>query len=373
MFLWRTVGYVASFAVAVRAWTHASRSELDQALRTRDDTLVAFVDPESGNSQLLETDWTTIAKSDRRLLSIDCTYETKLCLDQDVRSFPAIRLYHSAKTFDYYRGPRKAAEISAFLGRSKRPVVSTLGLDNATSFAIIDTFVFILHLTEQDGGKGLYRQFHDVAVANAHRCSFGVVLLQGEHASSYLHCYNNLDGLTSSTGNFYSDPKSLDHFLKLCTARLVPEMTRLTRTEFTMSASDVLYFFDTDPVRREQFAAGIKDVAKKHRFTLRVVTADPMMFPDLPGKLGLEWIFPAISYQHAETELMYPSLPTDIITPEFVAHFIDTVKDGSALPAFQTATPTAEEEEDGWEVPLKGIRREDKLRNGHKDGTHDEL
>lgn len=122
--------------------------------------------------------------------------------------------------------------ISAFVSRSLRPVISSLGLENVTDFAYTDSVIFILRLTDRDVGKGLYKRFHDLASDNAHRYSFGVISRDPEDGPSSLDCFNNLDDVTLSTTDFFSHIFSLDEFLTSCATRLVTEMTHLNEADF---------------------------------------------------------------------------------------------------------------------------------------------
>jgi protein disulfide-isomerase A1 len=44
----------------------------------------------------------------KNFVSIDCVSESKLCKENDVISYPAIRLFRKNKSVARYRGPRKA-------------------------------------------------------------------------------------------------------------------------------------------------------------------------------------------------------------------------------------------------------------------------
>ncbi|KAF6808957.1 protein disulfide isomerase, partial [Colletotrichum sojae] len=308
------------------------------------------------NSQLLEAEWSTITDHEKDLLSINCAADTSLCEEHDVRSFPAIRLYRSAKTFEHYRGPRQANEISAFVNRSLRPLVSGLGPENITTFTSADSHVFVLHLTEEDAGAGLYRRFHELASRNAHLYSFGVIPRKRVHRPSFLDCFNNLDDTKNSTTEFYTNVFSLDEFVDTCTTRLIPEMTHKNKKAYTESKTNVLYFFDFNSARREQFATDVRDIARKVTRGLKFVTVDPPSFPDVPASVGLRWNFPAIALQNNGNGLMYPSESSNDITAGFVERFLCSVADGKAKPAFHDY-----ENDYGQHDADAGARRHDEL------------
>ena len=47
------------------------------------------------------------AVQDAKVMSINCAEDLDLCLEMDVRAYPAIRLYSGNGRVSRYRGPRK--------------------------------------------------------------------------------------------------------------------------------------------------------------------------------------------------------------------------------------------------------------------------
>jgi protein disulfide-isomerase A1 len=60
-------------------------------------------------SKALELEWISMeTEIMKNFVSIDCVSESKLCKENDVISYPAIRLFRKNKSVARYRGPRKA-------------------------------------------------------------------------------------------------------------------------------------------------------------------------------------------------------------------------------------------------------------------------
>lgn len=57
---------------------------------------------------MLEWEWPAIKEVEPNVLSVDCSVETDLCLEHDVRHYPTVRSYRTGKMHARYRGPRKA-------------------------------------------------------------------------------------------------------------------------------------------------------------------------------------------------------------------------------------------------------------------------
>jgi len=334
MSLWIRIVLLGLFSIPVWGWSHVHGTELQELLNNQDYTLVAFIGSENAQSQLLDTEWPTVADAGGSHISIDCNTEAEFCEKQDVRSFPAIRLYRSGgQVYEHYRGPRLASKIKAFVKRSLRPAVSGLGAENVTDFSSTDDYVFILHLTDADAGRGLYKRFHDLATAFRDRYSFGVVPAKEQDGASTLECYNSLDEVQRSTQNLVDNFNSLKGFFEICTSRLVPEMTRENKKYFTEGTGNVLYYFSSHPDDRERFSSSLRETVRKHIKDLEFVTIDPVAFPEVPANIGLKWDFPAIALQDKSRGLVFPSEKNDYITPSMVENFVRSFKDGNTSPS----------------------------------------
>ncbi|KAK1992246.1 hypothetical protein LX36DRAFT_694338 [Colletotrichum falcatum] len=280
---WIRLALLGLFSVPSWCWSHVRATELQELLNTRDHTLVAY------------------------------------CIARE------------AKCTSITEGLDSPA---AFLNRSLRPAVSGLGAENVTDFSSTDDYVFILHLTDADAGKGLYKRFHDLATAFRDRYSFGVVPAKEQDGVSTLECYNSLDGVQRSTQNLVDDFNSLKGFFEICTDRLVPEMTRGNKKHFNEGTGNVLYYFSSHPDDRQRFSSSLRETVRKHIKDLEFVTVDPLAFPEVPANVGLNWGFPAIAVQDKSRGLVFPSEKNEYITPDMVENFIQSFKDGDASPSF---------------------------------------
>lgn len=179
-------------------------------------------------SQTLESEWTSAqGTAGDKLLSVDCSTETNLCHQHGVSSFPTIRLHNPDGTQTRYRGPRKAPSILSFLRRTTRPAVSPITPANLTTFQSIDDVVIIGHFSR---GTALQQHFKEIAAQYQDRYSFGRVA-DAQAQAPEMECFNNLDGAQRSTTEFPS-PTSVEAFVKLCAARLIPEFTRRNELDF---------------------------------------------------------------------------------------------------------------------------------------------
>ncbi|CRK13441.1 hypothetical protein BN1723_010024 [Verticillium longisporum] len=185
------------------------------------------------DSEALEWEWPVIKEKEPNVLSVDCAAEPDLCLEHDVRAYPALRFYRSGSLYARYRGPRKASSILPYMQRIMRPVVDGLEAANLTSFKDSDDVVFILYLRGQDAGRGLYKRFHDLAeefhdrytFAIASRATDGSADELGEDAPSVLRCFNHRDGREAELDHFFQDtPKKAEDIRDALAAHLPTDL-----------------------------------------------------------------------------------------------------------------------------------------------------
>lgn len=117
--------------------------------------------------------------------------------------------------------------IIAYLRRALRPIMSTVDSKNITSFRSIDDVVFVAHLRPHD--TNVHDRFEALAGQYRDRSSFAVA--SDAQDQSGITCYNNLDEVQMSTAEL-SAVESLENFVRLCSAPLIPELTRRNELQY---------------------------------------------------------------------------------------------------------------------------------------------
>ncbi|EFQ27242.1 uncharacterized protein GLRG_01737 [Colletotrichum graminicola M1.001] len=320
-------------------WSHVSGTELQELLSNQDYTLVAFIGV-SFPSLVLDLD---IVKNMTKWMEVT----SQNCIAQGVKCMNITEGLDSPATF---------------VKRSLRPAVSGLGAENVTDFSSTDDYVFILHLTDADAGKGLYKRFHDLATMFRDRYSFGVVPAKEQGGASTLECYNSPDEVQRSTQNLVDDFNSLKGFFEICTSRMIPEMTRENKKYFTEGTGNVLYYFGSHSDDRERFSSSLRETVRKHIKDLEFVTVDPVAFPEVPANIGLKWNFPAIALQDKSRGLVFPSEKNDYITPSMVENSLRSFKDGNTSPSLWDPVEIGTKDEDlGVETSNEEVATHDEL------------
>ncbi|KAJ9603980.1 protein disulfide-isomerase precursor [Cladophialophora chaetospira] len=162
---------LGTLTTAVYGWQHSSSANFHSTVDSNDLTLAAFVVPWTVPCISLAAEWEA-AKSqlpESSLITIDCSNETSFCAQQNVHSYPAIRLFRGGSEHsERYRGPRKTSAFVPFVKRASLPVVSTVDAHGLVNLLAIEGITFVAYLNEDDN----VTRSHFTKVAGAFRDRF---------------------------------------------------------------------------------------------------------------------------------------------------------------------------------------------------------
>ncbi|OIW23005.1 hypothetical protein CONLIGDRAFT_719550 [Coniochaeta ligniaria NRRL 30616] len=313
------------------AWNHASEVGLAEAWRSQKYALVAFILPNHRASEALEPEWSAIEKeeTDGRIISVDCAAEPKVCEQQGVNSFPAIRLYQDqGARMERYRGPRRASSIRSYLRRALRPVLSTVTDKNLTVFRGVDDVVFVAYLRPKD--TVLRDWFHTLAKRYRDRFSFAVTMT--EQPSSAVHCYNNVKGAEIVQGDLNA-VDSLQHFVKLCSVPLIPELTRRNDIEYNSKDKSFVHYFVSSVDERDEYLSEMLPLAKKYEEYLQFTTIDATEYPEMLPVYGQQpGSTKVLSVYHPSNGQIFPQRRMEKLSAAVVEQFLLDIVGGKVRP-----------------------------------------
>ncbi|PTB75832.1 ER-resident thioredoxin [Trichoderma longibrachiatum ATCC 18648] len=288
--------------------------------------LLAFVAPKLETSKALLKEWQTVQQNVASTATIDCPSSPKLCQEMDVVSFPAIRLYQKDGSMKRYRGSRRAAAIESFVKRALEPSVQDIPGQQLAGFIASDDFVFIAKLLgESESINAHYRVFAD---EYSDRYSFGITT-SDSLASNGVWCYNNVDG-TQHAATDLNDPNALKKLLNLCTAEIIPQLTRRNEMTHLSSGRSLVYYFSNNEADREAYVKSLKPVAQRYAEFLQFVTVDSREYPDMPRNLGVRSAG-GLAVQNVHNGQIFP-FRGDAALPGQIDQFIVAISEGRAQP-----------------------------------------
>ncbi|KAL6696051.1 hypothetical protein J3F84DRAFT_408015 [Trichoderma pleuroticola] len=301
-------------------------AEVKKYLAENEYTLLAFVAPNLQTSKTLLKEWQIVQKSISSVAAIDCLSAPTLCQEMDVVSFPAIRLYQKDGPTTRYRGPRRAAAIEAFVKRALRPSVQDVDGKKLQDFVLSDDIVFLLRL--QDENKILEARFRDFAQEYSDRYSFGITTAKSDRPDG-IWCRNSIDQKENDAQDL-DDPNSLNNFLRICTAELIPQLTRRNEMAYLSSGRSLVYYLSTSEEGREAYTKALKQVAGRYAEFLQFVTVDSNEYPDMPRNLGVG-SGAGLAVQNIHNGQVFP-FRGDASSPDAIDQFIVAISEGRAQP-----------------------------------------
>ncbi|KAI1844109.1 hypothetical protein JX265_009628 [Neoarthrinium moseri] len=304
------VSWLATLVVCANAWGLVSPIELESKFKESSLVAVAFIAPSEAKSQSLETQWEGAAsEANIPLLSIDCVANADACKPHTDSAYPTVKLFNNGEATSKFQGPRRATAILAWLERTQRPVLSDVDITSLTAFRSADETVFIAYIDPEDVESRAV--FQDVAEAFSAEFTFGISTDAESRASEELQapaikCYKPIDGDTKVFKGKL-DQQSLESFVKEASRPIIGELLPHTHQRFLDREWPMVYVFAETEAERTELRQSLKKLARSQYESLTMVTVDPLEFPELPAKLGLEaGVFPSGAVHQLSTNRIYP-------------------------------------------------------------------
>lgn len=289
---WTLCWVLAAVSSQTAAWELTAAPDLETKLMGEATAVVAFIDPSSAVAKALEPAWLDAAAStpSAAFLSVDCTVQLDTCQRYSPSSSASIQLVRRGSSMATYQGPRRASAITAWVDRVQRPVVSKLSAESEGEFESIDETVLIAYIPPSDAASRA--AFEEVALRYYHEFTFGILDVP-EHQWSQrdgmpnVKCYRPLD----KDMKVHSGPlaiESLEMFVKEASRPVIGELLPSNHQRFLDRGWPMVYVFATTESERAEMRQTLNKMARGQYDSLTMVTVDPLDFPELPAKLGLE-------------------------------------------------------------------------------------
>ncbi|KAI0834448.1 thioredoxin-like domain-containing protein [Hypoxylon sp. FL0890] len=289
------------------AWGHLAESELQSALSKENGAIVVACNKKSEH---LETEWSlAIPDAQVPLISIDCAANPSVCASHGASSSSIVKLLKHGDAILTYNGSRRASALLAWINRIQRPIVSELSAATLENFKKTDETVFIAYLHADD--ETSKAAFADVAGQYHEEFTFATTAdeaaLKAEKVTARtVKCYKPLDGDTHELTSL-SDVAALERFVKEASRPMIGELLPHNHQRLLDRGWPMVYVFAATEAERSEIRKELNKVARSHYESLTMVTVDPLEFPDLPAKLGLDPdVFPAGAVHQLSKDRIYP-------------------------------------------------------------------
>ncbi|KIW18799.1 hypothetical protein PV08_03088 [Exophiala spinifera] len=298
----------------------------------------------------LAEEWAT-AESEltQPLVSVDCTAEPDLCAEHDVRSYPAIRLFHGRLAGDTnktssirYRGPRKAPSIVPFVKRAALPPISTVTAHNLTDLTSIDSVTFVAYLDDDDGNV-MRTRYARVARAFHDRFVFGVAQddqlaeQEGIDTSSIVAYKSDVGDRDVFVLDATTKRADIEKFVLEASTPLIGELTRRNERTYMIGYKLLAYMFVSNDRDRASLRRSLHPVAKQFKDYVNFVTVDSHEYGHMAPGLGLNLSgdggeSPAFTVYSAWKDQVFPYPETQHVTAQQIEAFMLQILHGDRAP-----------------------------------------
>ncbi|KAI0846228.1 thioredoxin-like domain-containing protein [Daldinia vernicosa] len=297
--------YTLFFDIAY-TWEHISGPDLESILKNNEAATVVVCNKKTEH---LETEWSlALPEAKVPFVSIDCTANAAICASHGVSLSTTVKLFSKGEPVSTYTGPRRASALLAWADRVQRPVISEVNAATLEDFKKADETVFIAYLSTDD--EASKAAFADVADRYREEFTFGVATdddaLEVEKVTApVVKCYKPLDGDIHDFDN-PSDAAALEAFVKGASRPVIGELLPHNHQRFLDRGWSMVYVFAATEAERAGIRKDLNKIARGNYKSLTMVTVDPLEFPDLPAKLGLDpTVLPAGAVHQLSKDRIY--------------------------------------------------------------------
>ena len=263
-----------------------------------------------------------------------------------------------------------AIRLLHFVARLRRPVVSQVTAEDLNEFKKCDETVFVAFIDPTD--EEAQRAYADVAQRYHEEFTFGLaasgVETPGGMTAPAVVCYKAVDGDSVSFTSFDKSGE-LDTWVKDASRPVIGELTPHNHQRFLdvgLPLTDYLrrvlltlvkrgwpmvYLFAPTEPERQELRKAVYKFAKNYYDSITTVVVDPLDFPGLMEKLGLEpGVYPAGAVHRLATDSVYPYPKGRPYTPSAMQQWGLDVYQGRIKPWTPPGVTTS------VEVPGQGVK-----------------
>ncbi|CAG8709036.1 4692_t:CDS:2, partial [Ambispora leptoticha] len=286
------------------------------------DTFHSIVDPE--NVILVEffAPWCGHCKA---LAKVDCTAESELCQEHEIRGYPTLKVFRDGNATDY-TGGRKEDSIISYMKKQTLPAISDVTVENLDTFKDSENVVIVGFFTADSQEE--YNTFAKVAEAN--RDSDFVFGATGQKEAAdkedlkppVIVLYKNFDERNATLYPPFDEEK-LSTFIKTNSIPLLAEIGPENYAAYVDSGLPLAFLFYENDEQRTTLGKEIEPIALETKGKVNFVYIDAVKYGSHAQNINLKEVWPAFGIQKPEEGLKYPYDQSKEITTENIRAFIE--------------------------------------------------
>ncbi|TPX66860.1 hypothetical protein SpCBS45565_g04242 [Spizellomyces sp. 'palustris'] len=303
-------------------------------------SLIEFYAPWCGHCKALAPEYEKAAtelKSSVPLAKVDCTEQTELCQEHDVRGYPTIKVFREGEPSEY-KGQRTADSIIGYMKKLALPPVSELSADKVKEFAESDKVVIVGFF--EDKASDEYKAYE--AAANKLRDTFLFGATTEEEAfkaqrvkAPAIVLFKKYDEGKNTFDEKFEEG-AIAKFVQTVSVPLMDEIGPENYGYYMESGIPLAYLFVSTPEERKTVGKDIEPLAKEFRGKVNFVYIDASKFGGHAKNLNLKESWPAFVIHESEKNLRYPFDQANKLNAADVKAFVQDFVNGKLEPSLKS-------------------------------------
>ncbi|CAG8748453.1 18086_t:CDS:2, partial [Racocetra fulgida] len=303
--------------------------------------LVGFFEPRRPRSKILALEYeaaATALKADNiKLAKVDCTVETNLCAEYEIRGYSTLKVFKEGKPIEY-TGNRKAALIISYMKRQSIPTVSDVNVDNLDTFKDINEVVIIGYWdSESQNERDIF-----ITVAESLRNDYAFGQTEQKEAATMnevtapaVVLYNKFDEDKYILKSPFTK-EQLETFIKAYSVPLMAEIEVENYDSYINSGLPIAFLFYENDEQRVYLGKAIEPVAKNFKGQVNFVYINASKFGRHAKNIELKQIWPAFGIYNPVENSKYPFSQSEKITTVNIQAFVSKFVKGEIPPSIKS-------------------------------------
>jgi len=303
--------------------------------------LVEFYAPWCGHCKALAPEYeiaaTALKVENIKLAKVDCTAETQVCSEQDIKGYPTLKVFKDGNASEY-NGGRKADLIVNYMKKQALPAISDVNVENFDTFKDSDEKVIIGFF--DDNSQEEYNTFSQTAEELREDFLFGAtgqkdVITKAEVKPPTVILYKKFDeGKNILEGSFTKE--ELTTFIKKNSIPLLAEIGPDNYASYVDSGLPLAFLFYENAEQRTKLGQEVESVAKEFKGQVSFVYIDAEKFGQHAENINLKQTWPAFGISKPEENLKFPFDQSKEITTEAIKEFVTQFVKGEIKPSIKS-------------------------------------
>ena len=284
----------------------------------------------------LETAAGTLKADNIKVGAIDCTVETEICTQFEVRGYPTLKVFRKGEQASDYQGGRETDEIVSFMRKAAAPTVTIITAAEVESIAHKDRVVVVASIPS--GETEQITAYEKVAKELRLEYSFYRV---SEATAAGITLFKTFDeGKAEYSGDFTEE--SISEFVKTNALPIMDDISQQNYARYAKTGLPLGFLFVSSQEQRDTIGQEVENVAREHKGKINFVYIDANKFAGFADNLGVKQEWPAFAVQHKNFK--YIASQEEPLTGAAVAKLAEDLINNVAVPVYKSEPiPTSQD------------------------------